>query len=51
MITIMGEKYQCIRCGRYFYTNVGGAVLMGVRCPFFCSGGIGKFIQGVKIIL
>jgi hypothetical protein len=51
MITIIGDKYICPKCGKYFYVNTGAGAITGIRCPFFCSGGKGKFIQSVRITM
>lgn len=49
---IMGEKWICTRCGKYYYINEGAGELMGTICPFCYGGkGIGKFVRMVKIIL
>ena len=52
MITIMGEKWICTRCGKYFYINEGAGAIINPRCPFCWSErGVGKFIQMVRITM
>lgn len=51
---IVAEQWQCCHCGKYFFVHKGAGKLFGIRCPFFCvvaSGGIGKYVRDVKIIL
>ena len=51
MITIIGEKYQCRKCGRYYYINKGAGELMGANCPFCWNRTEGKYLRDVRIIL
>lgn len=51
MITIAGEKYQCPRCGKYFYINEGAGVIINPLCPFCWNHSVGKFVQMVKITM
>jgi hypothetical protein len=52
MITIMGDKYQCKRCGKYWYVNEGAGMIIVPNCPFCWGSKVpGKFIQTVKITM